>query len=99
MEPLHAAELDYEAGRRRTPGVTEDEVELDLMRFGLIAASAAETARKAWREYRSTNDGGSRREFDLARVARGITDVLAEGLGLSREAAVVLDEMTAAEFR
>jgi hypothetical protein len=68
------------------------------MRLGLIAAACADTARKAWREYRVTNDPGSRAPFELALLAQRMTDAVSEGLGFSREAAVVLDELAKAEF-
>jgi hypothetical protein len=98
MSPLHAAELDYEALCRRAPGVTRADVDTDLMRLELIAASVAETARKAWRECRAMNDVGPRPEFELAAVARQIADVIAANLGLSREAALVLDERAKGAF-
>ena len=98
MSPLHAAELDYEALCRRAAGVTRADVDTDLMRLELIAASAADTARRAWRECRAMNDVGPLPEFDLAAVARQITDVIAENLGLSREAAQVLDEHAKGAF-
>lgn len=98
MSPLHAAELDYEAVCRETPGVGRADVDLDLARLGLIAGACAETARKAWREYRATSDPGTRTEFDLGFLARQFTDAVAETLGFSREAARVLDELAKAEF-
>jgi hypothetical protein len=98
MSPLHAAELDYEGLCTRTPGVTRDDVDLDLMRLELIAQSCAETAQKAWREYRATGDPGERRAFDCGLLARRLTDAVAETIGFTREAALVLDEMTKARF-
>jgi hypothetical protein len=98
MSPLHAAELDYEAACRAVPGVTREDVELDLQRLRLISSACAETARKAWREYRATCDLGQRREFELSTLVRQFTDALAETLGFSREAASLLDEMAKAEF-
>lgn len=98
MTPLHAAEMDYETACRRTPGVSRSDVDLDLMRLGLIAAACADTARKAWREYRATSDAGVRKAFELDLLARQFSDAVAETLGFSREAAAVLDEMTKAEF-
>lgn len=98
MSPLHAAELDYEALCRETPGITRGDVDLDLMRLSLIAQSCAETARKAWREYRATHDPGARPEFDLASLAHQFTDAVADVFALSREAAVVLDELAKEEF-
>lgn len=98
MSVLHDAELEYERVCRLTPGVAGADVDLDLMRLGSIATACAETARKAWREYRSTNDPGARPEFELSFLARQFTDAVAETLGFSREAARVLDEMTRAEF-
>jgi hypothetical protein len=98
MSPLHAAELEYEAICRATPGVSRAEVDLDLLRLGLIASTCADAARKAWREYRATSDPGQRREFELAQLARQFTDAVADSLGFSQEAAVVLDEMAKAEF-
>jgi hypothetical protein len=98
MSPLHAAELEYEAICRATPGVGSADVDLDLLRLGLIAATCADAARKAWREYRATGDPGERREFDLPQLARQFTDAVADSLGFTREAAIVLDEMTKAEF-
>jgi hypothetical protein len=98
MTSLHVAERDYEAACRQTPGVSRQDVDLDLMRLGLIAAACADTAKKAWREYRATCDLGACREFDLQILARQFTDAIAESLGMSREAAVVLDELAKAEF-
>ena len=98
MSPLHTAELDYETACRATPGVRRADVDLDLMRLSLIAAACADTARKAWREYRATSDPGERREFDVAQLSRQFTDAVADSLGFSREAAVVLDELAKAEF-
>jgi hypothetical protein len=98
VSPLQAAELDYDATCRTTPGVTRSEVDLDLLRLDLIAGACAETARKAWREYRATCDPGSRREFEVSELARQFTDAVADSLGFSREAAVVLDELTKAQF-
>src|SRR5690349_17685097 len=98
MSPLHAAELEYEAICRATQGIRGADVDLDLMRLGLIAAACADTARKAWREYRATSDPGERREFDVAQLSRQFTDAVADTLGFSREAAIVLDEMAKAEF-
>ena len=98
MSPLHAAELDYETLCSQTPGVTRGDVDLDLMRLELIAAACAETARKAWREYRTTGDPGQRREFDCSLLARRLTDAVADTIGFTREAAAVLDEMTKARF-
>ena len=98
MSPLHAAELEYEAICRTTPGVGSADVDLDLMRLGLIAATCADAARKAWREYRATGDPGERREFELAQLARQFTDAVSDSLGFTREAALVLDEMAKAEF-
>lgn len=98
QSPLHAAELDYEAACRRTPGVTRDDVDLDLMRLGLVAAACAETARKAWRECRATGAGAQVGEFDLALLARQFTDAVSDTLGLTREAAIVLDELAKTEF-
>src|SRR3954470_22556789 len=98
MSPLHAAELEYEAICRATPGVSRTEVDLDLLRLGLIASTCAEAARKSWREYRATSDPGERREFELVQLARQFTDAVADSLGFTREAALVLDEMAKAEF-
>ena len=98
MSPLHAAELDYETLCTSTPGVTRGDVDLDLMRLELIAAACAETAQKAWREYRATGDPGDRREFDCALLARRLTDTVADTIGFTREAALVLDEMAKARF-
>ena len=98
MSPLHAAELDYESLCSRTPGVTRGDVDLDLMRLELIAGACAETAQKAWREYRATGDPGQRREFDCGLLARRLTDAIADTIGFTREAALVLDEMTKARF-
>jgi hypothetical protein len=98
MSPLQAAELDYDAACRAVAGVTRTEVDLDLMRLDLIASACAETARKAWREYRATSDRGSRREFQVSDLARQLTDTVALTLGVSREAAIVLDELAKAQF-
>ena len=98
MSPLHDAELEYERICRQTPGVAGPDVDLDLMRLSLIAGACAETARKAWREYRATHDPGARPEFELDFLARQFTDAVAETLGFSREAAKVLDELAKAEF-
>ena len=98
MSPLHSAELEYECLCRATPGVTRSDVDLDLQRLESIAASCADTARKAWREYRSTSDPGNRREFELEGLARQFTDAVAQTLGFSAEAARVLDEMARALF-
>jgi hypothetical protein len=98
MSSLQAAELDYDAACRTVPGVTSADVDLDLMRLDLIAGACAETARKAWREYRSTSDPGQRREFQLRELARQLADVVSQTLGVSREAAVVLDELAKAQF-
>ncbi|HET9159150.1 MAG TPA: hypothetical protein VFN88_00930 [Caulobacteraceae bacterium] len=98
MSPLHSAELNYEALCRETPGVTRSDVDLDLQRLELIASACADTVRKAWREYRSTSDPGSRCEFDLQALTRQFTDAVAQNLGFSAEAAVVLDEMAKSQF-
>ncbi|MDB5453849.1 MAG: hypothetical protein JWO33_2427 [Caulobacteraceae bacterium] len=98
VSSLQTAELDYDAACRTTPGVTRADVDLDLLRLDLIASACAETARKAWREYRATSDPGSRREFQVSELARQFTDAVADSLGFSREAAVVLDELTKAQF-
>lgn len=98
MSPLHAAQLDYETLCTGTPGVTRADVDLDLIRLELIAGACAETAQKAWREYRATGDPGQRREFDCALLARRLTDAIADTIGFTREAALVLDEMTKAQF-
>jgi hypothetical protein len=98
MSPLHRAELDYEAATRAVPGVTRADVELDLSRLQLIAGACADTARKAWREYRATSDRSARLECEVAQLARQFTDAVSASFGLSREAALVLDELALTEF-
>lgn len=98
MSALHAAERDYEAICRTTPGITGSDVDLDLLRLQLIAAACAAVAHKAWQQYRATSDPGSRPEFDVGRLARNLTDTVADTLGFSREAAILLDEMAKVEF-
>lgn len=98
MSPLHEAELDYEVLCLGTPGVSRAEVDLDLMRFGLIATACAEATRKTWREYRSTHDPSSRTEVNIEQLALQVVEVLYNGLGMTQEAAKVLDEMVKAEF-
>lgn len=86
-ETLLSAQRDFEAAQRLTPGVTQAEVNDDLQSFELLAMRSVRLARDGIRFTKSSWNPSE----SLSDIARQIGDVLASGLGLSREAACVLD--------
>jgi hypothetical protein len=88
--PLQTAERDYSNLVCQTPGVRQIDATCDLLSLASTADRIVELARKAWTN-RPTSDVSSAIEYVPALVAQRLGEVIAEELGLSREAAVVLD--------
>jgi hypothetical protein len=88
--PLHEAERDYSNLVCSVPGVRQIDATCDILSLASAADRIVELARKAWSN-RPTSDVSSCVEYVPALVAQRLGEVIAEELGLSREAAVVLD--------
>jgi hypothetical protein len=89
--PLNVAERDYSNAVCSVPGVRQIDATCDILSLAATADRIVELARKAWTN-RPTSDVSSRRlSIVPALVAQRLGEVIAEELGLSREAAAVLD--------
>lgn len=87
---VHSAERDYANAITAVPGVLQHDADMDSLLLAGIADRCVELARYAWKN-KPTSDTGYCGEYVLVQEARALGDVIAGGLGLSREAAVLLD--------
>lgn len=88
--PVLVAERDYANAVCETPGVRQIDATCDALSLAATADRIVDLARKAWTN-RPTSDTSSCVEYVPALVAKEIGDLLAERLGLSGEAARLLD--------
>ena len=87
---VHAAERDYANLVCQTPGVLTYDADQDIMQLAGIADQCVALARMAWNN-RPRSDVTGCAEYVFALEAKKLGEVLAESLGLSREAAALLD--------